>query len=256
MANLVFLFKEFLDEIEAISHMARSFISPESLGVLPELKGNLQSIQDSKNERIFRWSIPESRPLRTITSEGRYERGGRGRHMVYAEITSCWEIRPLRPLKSPKKSKWERFNLEGIASTRVKIFSEPGGGPPEELAMWRMEVGDENAPGCFFHVQILGETEDPPFPRSLSVPRLPLFLATPTVALEFVLGELFQDEWGRKGLLREDGNLQRWRTIQSERLASFLIWQQGEVQKDGALGSPWVRLKSLKPNATLFLQGQ
>ncbi len=117
--------------------------------------------------------------------------------------------------------------------------------------MWRMEIADDASPGCYFHVQVLGEEDRPPFPKSLSVPRLPGFFVTPPFVLEFVLGELFQDEWKREAV-RESDSLKMWRPIQLKRLANFLRWQRDKLRD--SQGSPWVVLKSLQPDANLFIE--
>src|SRR5436190_1532122 len=82
-------------------------------------------------------------------------------------------------------------------------------GIPAEIAMWRMEVGDARSPGCHFHVQVLGEAEVAPFPKSLSVPRLPAVHSTPPAVIEFVLGELFQATWD-KHVAARSVHVKRW----------------------------------------------
>jgi hypothetical protein len=247
---LEFLFRELLEEVTAIGRMSRRFVTPESQLVFDELARSLGGIQAAKTERTFRWEISRQRPIRTIRSPGEYERGGGGEHTVYAEVTGIWEIAPVAPRR--KAQPWHKCALVGLASSVVRIFDEGANGP-RELAMWRMEMADDQGPGCYFHVQLCGERTEPPFPKSMSVPRLPTLPVTPAAALEFVLGEIFQESWGPEGLAREDDNLRRWRTIQTKRLERFLAWQHAEVQRDGVLGSPWIRLKRLKPNAGLFL---
>jgi hypothetical protein len=106
----------------------------------------------------------------------------------------------------------------------------------EQLAMWRVEVGDDASPGCHFHTQIEGERNNPPYPRSLSVPRLPTLLVTPMAALEFLLAEMFQSRW-QQHAAEESAEMQRWKPIQKQRLlklfekaprvrgmARFLFW--------------------------------
>ncbi len=242
-----FEFRELREEIDAISALARDFVTPGSDRVFGEMKASLATIQSSRGSRVVPWMISEEFPLRTIASEGEYERGKRGRYSVFAELTSVWEIRPIKP---PKKAMLPKgFALDGKASTRIRLIQKDD---ERELAMWRLEIGDDASPGCHFHTQVLGQTEAVPFPKALSVPRLPFFLATPTVALEYVLGELFQDRWEREGL-REGDELQVWRRIQSKRLGRLLAWQSQELTKPSGLGSPWIRLKKLKPEAALFL---
>jgi len=54
------------------------------------------------------------------------------------------------------------FRVTGNASTKVSILQSREDGR-EQLAMWRFEIGHDTAPGCHFHVQVLGESADPPF---------------------------------------------------------------------------------------------
>jgi hypothetical protein len=202
-------------------------------GVKVGIKTSLEEIRVRASGRSYRWGIQESSPLCTRASRG-YELGEGGRHPVFAEITSTWEIEPLGA-HNPGARLHRKFALTGIASTRVRLFREDVDGNHEDLAMWRMEIADEASPGCYFHVQVLGDKDGAPFPRFLSIPRLPSFFATPPFVLEFVLGELFQDEW-RKEAVKESNSLKMWRPIQSKRLANLLGWQRDKLR--GALGSP------------------
>jgi len=90
--------------------------------------------------------------------------------------------------------------------------------------MWRMEMGGHGAPGCFFHSQILGESANFPFPNSLPIPRLPIIAMTLTSVAEFVIGELFQDDWGPNLGLKVP-HLNRWIPIQKRRFSRILNWK-------------------------------
>jgi len=110
--------------------------------------------------------------------------------------------------------------------------------------MWRVEFGAADSPGCYFHTQILGEKEQPPFPHALSVPRLPSLFVTPMAAVEFLLGELFQDQW-EQHIVGDQGDRPFWNGIQQQRLQNLLRWKQQQL--DGCQGSPWMALKKAKP---------
>jgi hypothetical protein len=114
-----------------------------------------------------------------------------------------------------------------------------------------MEIGNDDSPGCHFHCQILGESQQVPFPRAVPVPRLPGLFASPAFAFEFVLGEIFQDSWIQESVA-SISHAQRWRTIQRDRLLKFFDWQQKHL-KSPSVASPWVQLKQLKPESDLFL---
>lgn len=119
--------------------------------------------------------------------------------------------------------------------------------------MWRTEVGDVGSPGCYFHQQVLGQSDSPPFPHGLSVPRLPSVIVTPMAVLEFLLGELFQDEWA-KHVSRETDDTRFWQSTQRDILLRLLDWKKRHIQK--CVGSPWMALKRAKPEAAdgLFVQ--
>lgn len=248
MPPLEFLFQEMEDGIVAISRVAHRFLNPYSPHVFESLRYSLEEIRTASRGDVYRWEIAKDSPIRTVTSEGAYNPDAKGGPRVSAAITSCWEISPLgaRNVKSwPNR----RFALAGQATTRVTIFEETDDGR-DEIAMWRMDIGDDNSPGCHFHVQVLGESDFPPFPHSLPVPRLPALMFTPMSAIEYVLGELFQDEW-RMHSLAEDADMARWRTLQRRWLGNSLSWQRSCL--DSLTGSPWVALKRAKPPANLFL---
>jgi hypothetical protein len=134
----------------------------------------------------------------------------------------------------------------------ARVFeTEADGSKGEELAMWRIEIGDDDSPGCHFHVQIRGEEDDGPFPKRLSVPRLPTCLASPMAALEFLLAELFQEAW-RRHVSAETDALKSWRAIQRERLRKLFEWQSHTVAGLNQ-ASPWSTLKLAKPPADIFV---
>lgn len=229
--------------------ISSDFLDPSASVVLTTFEKGLEGIRSSGFRGESKWKIPDKMPLRTVVSRGGYEPDDQGEHNVFAEIASLWEITPsaagLGTKKSPKV-----FAVTGNASVRVRIKESGGLNDGRELAMWRMELGAHDSPGCFFHVQVLGEELSPPFPHSLSIPRLPAIAFTPMAALEFVLGELFQEEWSKRAV-REGGAHDRWKSVQRRRLDSLLRWHQGLVAK--CTGSPWQALKLAKPESNLFL---
>jgi hypothetical protein len=256
--RLYFSFKEFIDEIDAISSIAGQFIDGESQGVLPRLKTSLENIRGAQAGRLFPWGIPETKgqALRTVHRQGEYEPDHRrGRENVFAEISSTWGIEPL-DLHGPKQVAGRKFMLVGNASTRVEIYRFSKQGQHQRVAMWRMELGADDSPGCFFHVQVLGQDHRrprrPPFPKSIPVPRLPTFLATPMATLEFVLGELFQTAW-KQEVARENQKLKQWREIQQRRLTRLNVWENELLSDKDNKGSPWITLKNKKPRRNLFL---
>lgn len=253
MALLHFSFDEFLEEITSMQQIAAPFLAADAGAALGMLRSSLQNIRTTPPNTNGMWRIPEHTPLRTRTTRA-YEPGGRGAEDVIGEITSSWEISPFSDKPVKKGMPVPVFRLTGNASIRVRILRATGvnGEAPAELAMWRMELGAEDSPGCFFHIQVLGHKDDPPFPASLSVPRLPALAFTPMAALEFLLGELFQDEWKRQAAA-EGGAMDLWKSIQRKRLERLLAWKLERVRHSA--GSPWAALKSAKPeNSHMFMR--
>jgi len=221
-------------------------------GIITAWISQLKSFRTSSPGATFDWKIPIERPIRTKLSVGKYETGGNGQHSVYATVSSIWQISiPAVNGRTPKKAIQQlNFEVIGKASTRVSVFAHQAHVAPDELARWRFEIGNFDSPGCHFHAQILGEDDDCIFPKSMSVPRLPNMLFTPMDALEFVLAELFQDEWARH-VARENDAIRNWAGCQKDRLIKLLKWQQDRLEKYS--GSPWTSLKAAKPHVDLLV---
>ena len=130
-------------------------------------------------------------------------------------------------------------------------MEETDDGPDHELAMWRMEIGEVGSPGACFHVQILGQKNQPPFPDYLPIPRIPTMMFTPMLAFDYVLGELFQDDWPRHVLrARNRGDVSVWRGIQTKRLKNVLSWQLETLDSGGT--TPWTWMNKLELPPDLF----
>lgn len=247
MPGLRFRFKDLADECEAIKGYASAFLDHQYIGRLSEARGNLETIQAKVAPgRKVTWEIPKDRPLCTNWSDGEFERDGGGGHQIRAEISFAWEITP----EAPAGGKPKCFVLEGLASTAVVIVERLEDGSERPLGRWTMDVGDEASPGCHFHVQVCHQDE-PPFPKTLPVPRFPSMALSPFFAIDFVLGELFQDRWKTESAA--GGNhADRWRVIQQSRLVRFLDWQIATLKR--ATGSPWMALKEAKPPLNLVVE--
>ena len=236
-----------LNEVSSFAALADDFIAPKSKTVLAEASKQLEGYRNSTTAAAFDWEISDQNPLTTIKSKS-YEPGDGGQRFLVGEISAKWRIRKEQPTKKSRVS--SHFNLIGLASTRVRLRClNPNDEAAEEIAMWRMEIADSKSPGCYFHVQILGQTDEFPFPSSLPIPRLPNILMTPASVAEFVLGELFQDSWAPH-VARQTPHLNRWAPIQKARLSRLLNWKLEQLSKTN--GSPWSSLKVAKPNADLF----
>jgi hypothetical protein len=246
---LHFEISELKREVEALLGIAAEFLAPGSRAALLQLKNDLDGIAKA-NARSIRWSISESTPVVTALSYGEYMSGDEGGLAIFAEISFVWEVSPIRASGDTRPAK--SVSLVGIASTKIRILR----GDPldrdnaEEVAMWRMEIADDEAPGTHFHVQVLGGESDPPFPKALDIPRLPGMILSPLACVEFVVAELFQDRWQRNAV-KASGPMNQWRSIQERRIKRQLEWHVAEIASSS--GSPWGAIKSAKPLETLFL---
>lgn len=245
--GLIFDFSAVSQEIDALSKIAKSYIWIGSTSVLSYLKADLENRRSHVISNAP-WGISESMPLYTIPSLGKYDR--KGGDTVFGEVSSVWEIQPIRSNNWKKSKLAEQFYITGKASTRVRIIKGTPDSPKEELAMWRMEIGNFDSPGCHFHVKVLGRDDDIVFPKSLPVPRLPGLLITPMEVFEYVLGELFQQDWAQEASAASD-SMDYWAKHQKERFQKLLAEQLKQVNKSS--GSPWAYLKKWKPEPDLFI---
>src|SRR5437868_8755675 len=178
-------------ELESVPNLARPFLTPEGTYRLDEAKRQL-SVFKSKPGQPVTWEVPRDAPIRTVLSKGQYERRDSGKQKgphIHGALSFKWEM-------TTSEKAVKEILLCGKASTMI-CLCEGEGDEARVLSMWKMEIGVGAAasPGCFFHIQVPGTEEDPPFPESIPVPRLPVFPPTPMACLEFVLGELFQRDW-------------------------------------------------------------
>ena len=238
-----FLFADLVKETRALRNIAEDFINPGTLWTLKRLCDDLYRFSKAQQNRVFRLEL---QPLWTNISKGEYEASGRrGLRQVYAIISGSWDLRPLG-----NESQNRKVEFCGIASTRIELYASDD--PCTRLAMWRLEWGANDSPGCYVHAQILGDSDDPPFPQTVPVPRLPSIFVTPMGAVEFAFGELFQDKWA-KATAGNTHYPQYWRARQRELLLCLFSWHRGHLENKNN-GSPWMALKKAKPKGELFLE--
>ena len=243
--GLQFSCKELVDEIAALMKMAEHFLYLN--GELAAFKNDLERIGEGPAGCDMQLSLRSlcTRPTRN------YEPGSRsGGLEVYARIMGKWQVRPVGTNHSNRK-----IAFTGSASAVVELWPKCSlwreeNDQSSRLAMWRIELGSYDSPGCYFHSQILGDCVHPPFPKSIPIPRLPSPFVTPMAVVEFVLGELFQDVWSQTASEARHHH-QRWRSIQRQRWSSLLKWQRDTL--DRGVSSPWINLKEAKPPDNLFL---
>lgn len=246
--SLLFDVIDLRQEIHAFRELARTFLAPGSDAVLRQAEQDLVGITRGVGGP-FAWQLHPHNPMLTKLSYGSYMPGDEGSLCVHAKVTFIWHLEPVRPRGDSRPARQVR--LSGLASTVVRIIEgDPGGDELVELAVWRMEVADDAAPGAYFHVQVLGRDQDEMFPKALDIPRLPGVLASPLSCMEFAISELFQDDWARHAV-RETGPGRRWRSVQAFRHDKQLRWHAEQVAASS--GSPWVAWKRAIPPEHLFL---
>lgn len=249
MSQLRFKFTELVREVMVLKFIARDYLESTTLWALDQYKSQLEHIWERAPEGATTpLTLP---PLLTIVSPGHYEPSGRfGSMHVYATISGTWDVKPVGQ-RSQRQKVTQKRSLEfcGIASTRIEMHEKEHG--ENSIAMWKMELGYSTSPGCYFHVQILGDREDSPFPKAVSIPRLPSVFVTPMAVVEYVLGELFQDRWAQ-AVAEENTNVLYWRSVQKERLIRLFNWQKNSLEN--AISTPWMTLKAAKPPGDLFLE--
>lgn len=236
-----------------MKELAASFLREESLPILDAVGESLTGLGSRRSP--LRLEAKPDRPIKTKDSEGKYEKGGGGVYCVRAELCFIWELQPIAGRKGHRY-----VEVSGKASTVTKLYVNVNGSS-SEIAHWRLEIGDSNSPGSYFHAQI-PETfnqgdgtcnrDDGMWPEWLSVPRLPAPPFTPMLALEFVLGEIFQDKW--PDYLKDrstNSNVGQWRNIHMNRFRKYLEWQQQETV--GGSASPLMALKQAIPESDIFI---
>ncbi len=234
MAELEFLASDLRRETLALADFAAEFLEGASIAVLKEAAAQFENAI-LYNGGIAR--VDDDRPIRSKPT-----RAYGGAFHVWADVSWIWELARVR------KTKYLR--LAGKASSRIR-FRRQGDQGVEEIAMWRMEIADDASPGCHFHVQVSGEGAASPFPNWIDVPRLPAYLTTPAMAVEFALAELFQVEWAQATSIQQR-SIQEWSAIHQPRLSAVLDWQVRRLKPGTYTGAPMTALKAWKPDESLI----
>lgn len=241
MAGLRFKITELERETKALKTMGMGFLDSQSVWALDRFLSNLRSISGATSDGVYTLELQSLRTAPSTKYEPYSRQGGK---KIHACISGIWNVRPVGHLSRPNRE----IEFCGKASTRIALYASTD--PCLRLAMWRFELGAEDSPGCYFHAQILGDSNEPPFPKSVPIPRLPSIFVTPMSAVEFVLGELFQDSWARV-TTSNSGEAPYWRARQRRRLKILFSWYQCKL--DNSVLSPWMTLKEAKPDGGLFL---
>lgn len=218
----------------------------DSESIAKQACDDLRSIRDNSNKGMVRWSIPESRPIRTKPTNS-YQRGHKGGLSAQAHLSFVWEIQ--------KSDRHDEFSIVGLCSTKITLIdvSNRLGGVAKPIA-WTFEMGSDDSPGCHFHTQIdwkspisvvLDENDMEGWP-SLDIPRLPSFLITPGDCLDYVLGELFQDGWPQRYDETDPARIGRWLSSSRRRIVAILR-NTLDAAEGGSRTSPWLAIKQWYP---------
>ena len=235
MAGLQFTISELIRESQALREIAIDYLDPNFTWSIHKFESDIKSIWDAE-ERKFNLEL---KPLHTIPTEINGQK-------IYAICTGIWDVTPIGNPNSNYPNR--KIEFSGIASTKIELFKKNDRNTP--ISMWRLELGTHNSPGCYFHSQILGQSTEPPFPKSVPIPRLPSLFITPMAAIEYVIGELFQENW-KKTVASGSGNAPYWRKLQQCRLKILLSWYQDLLTNTDT--SPWMIIKTSKPENDMFL---
>jgi hypothetical protein len=234
-------------EVESLCVLAKDFLELESHPVLASWVADLTSVGNQPSTKALTWQISGDRPLRTKKTEGFEPNRRKVKQPVWGELTFTWQIN--RDSTDKKKPESRLLCLNGLASTRVKIFTDEAAGKAL-IAQWQVEVGSIDSPGWHFHVGLCSENDGGHFPKWLSVPRVPGLLVAPTDALDFLLGELFQDSWKQTVSSDIFQNVELGKA-QNSRIQGMSTWHSLESKSGN--GSAWNRLKLSKPGVGIFL---
>lgn len=243
MEGMKFEFGKMLQEVRAMNALAvPKFIKNESKRVFKAFEDQLEGFAGNDRLEEMDWEIREEDPL--VTKIGSSEPAGRGGAPLYATVSSIWQIKRVKEKKGPVKF----FELAGEGSTHIKIFRED-----ETLQLhWHVDLKtNKKAPGYPFHIQVkqIGNGRDgPPVPRFMSS------LVTPIECVDFVLGELFHEDWERHQH-EKDAKTRSLVSAQGTRVANILEAQNATLIDGPKTQTSWMKLKSWEPSLDICLPG-
>jgi hypothetical protein len=236
MSELRFDFMEVHQEIINFIGFAKTFLDNSAETCLQRFAADLLNIRShaplASNRtavvnRATEWKIMAATPLLTKASDQYEGRGRKTAREIIGQLTAVWGITP--DPKNYKSDVPKQFRITGNASVKVQWLNAAD---LQVVGCWNVDVADDKAPGCMFHVQ---------FPSGIPVPRMPSIAFTPLAVAEHMLGELFQDDWVDHSR-RPSAPMQGWSYTQKKRLLRILEWHKKVVDKC-TVGPPWTALK-------------
>lgn len=244
-----FKYKTLLEDVRHMAKLGKPLLTSDAIMVMDKLLKNIDNVRGgnrrSHNRHVI--SIPRDYPLRTLISRS-YDRATRP---VVGTFSFTWEI------NNPDAGQHQQrnFDVVGEATTSIKLYELDVeedhddriwsmGDIDDELnliAQWQMEIGDATSRnGCHLHSAFNQYGDSGIFPEWLKVPRLPSFLVWPMDALEFMLGELFQNKW-KECVSKDNSTRNAWRNSQAHRFSRIFDWYRTTM--NDASTSPWMEIK-------------
>jgi hypothetical protein len=248
---LAFRFGALMKEMRLFPQVARGKLPPAALKRLEYLGEALGPLANADEARRVQWGTADQ-PIETNPSAGSHQirRGGHGRNLK-GIVDFRWEIQPIgRRQRVPEN----RFLALWNSSVRIHLVDTGAADDDREevVASWNFDVGDNQSPGCHFHAKFSHpKEEDRILLEDVDVPRLPCFIFMPTDAIEFVIGELWQDDW-RKIAASGAKEMDMWRQFSRRRFEKLFAWYSSEL--GNTRGTPWAHLKCAKPDASVLLE--
>ena len=237
ICGLRFYIGDLIKEAEALDSIGKDFFDRSRDYGLLNLVSQLNAVWSADHGKQRRLQLDG---LRTIPTDVRGTE-------LFVDISGVWDLTPIGDNSRKSKIKSTRnIAFSGIASTKFELYIS---GQCNRIAMWKIELGTVDSPGCYFHAQVLGDSPNPPFPEAVKIPRFPSFFVTPMAAIDYALGELFGLEWERAAI-GSSYYVPYWRELQRHRLKLLFKWCHYQV--DNEVGSPWMALKAAKPASGMF----
>ena len=234
--GLKFSVSELQRELNFCDSIAKRYLERQSQGRLKSAANDLKLIPATRNKTQI-WQIDKNNPLKTKPSLGSSEISGQG-HSLQGRLSFKWELR---------KCDQQTVELLGIASTVISIHEIVDAMAKDDyIIKWHVDiVTQKDAPGPAFHTQV-----DIDNPTKVDVPRLPSILFSPVDCLDFLLGELYQEEWRQ---YQSSNN--KIRSLAKTQQSRFLRLLQEQYTVLGDLGyqSAWITLKNWVPSDRIFL---
>ena len=233
-----------LREVDALRRCAEPFLTRGSQTVISNWTSALESFRDTQGANTTRWEIGVRSPIQTVDSVD-YERGATRK--LFATVSCVWELKKSLTTRRTNTRSTDRVcSVNGLAATQI-TFWESAEPEPLRMAVWTCEVGDGHQ-GTHFHTQVKAGP-NPPFPKWLSVPRLPTYVVTPMDAIDFALSELFQGKWDKR-LASQAADAGVFDSEQRKRLAGIVKWHSDCVGRTG--GTAWTRIKAARPHPEIL----